>query len=288
MVAARLSEALAKYIAIFAASGDVNDACAAGRIAFSLESWPDAVEQLGHCERLGEGSGVPVEVVKQARADLAVAQRRVARLEVRVDKPGAAITIDGKPVGVSPLGRPLILPPGPHRIVARRGNESMDVTYDISAGRLAIADLGLQPDPEPEPAPEAPVGVPAPAPVPMRAEPPRTWPGPVMLASAGVGLLGLGVSGIAYGVRLNALADIHALEPTIARRHCKVFTSPCQEYVDALDTYTTASTVMYAAVMTTGVLGGGMLGAGLGGMLGAHLRVKVAPTVGGVVVRGTF
>jgi hypothetical protein len=72
---------------------------------------------------------------------------RTGELTITVSEPGAAIAIDDKPAGVSPLPSPLRLPPGPHRVrITKDGFLPFDQTPASVVGVGAALDAKLQPE----------------------------------------------------------------------------------------------------------------------------------------------
>ncbi len=70
---------------------------------------------------------------------------RTGELTLTVSEPGATITVDDKPAGVSPLPAPLHLPPGPHRVrVTKDGFLPFDQAPNAVAGQSQTVDVKLQ------------------------------------------------------------------------------------------------------------------------------------------------
>jgi tetratricopeptide (TPR) repeat protein len=133
----------------------------------------DAIERLE-----SEFKGKLGNLTREVKALKETVEGIVGRLDVRVDKDGAAVLVDGADAGVSPLAKPLVLAPGDHIVFVRlEGFESAPQTVRIVAmGRFEVSFImtpvqEAPPVPVPEPAvappappqPVAPAVTPAPA-----------------------------------------------------------------------------------------------------------------------------
>ncbi len=138
----------------------------------------------------------------------------VGRLDVRVDRDGAAIRVDGADVGTGPLDGPLVLAPGDHLVEASCPgfvNASQTVRIVAREQREVSFALEEQPPPPPEPVvappePEPPVEQPAPAVTGVPSEVPsatrpnrglRAGAWTCFILGAGAGLASLGAYGFA-------------------------------------------------------------------------------------------
>jgi tetratricopeptide (TPR) repeat protein len=73
----------------------------------------------------------------------------VARVEIQTNIADAQVTIDGKPVGTTPLDAPVRLMPGPHAIVvARAGYEQTVIEHTLKAGETAVERIELHTEEE--------------------------------------------------------------------------------------------------------------------------------------------
>jgi tetratricopeptide (TPR) repeat protein len=160
----------------------------------------------------------------------------VGRLEVRVDRDGAVIRVDGREVGVSPLDRPLVLAPG-DRVVEARYPGCVDAsrTVRIVARELQEVALVLEerresgpepalaategPEPEALASVEEPATVPAvPVAMPNRGLRAGAWT--CFIVGAGAGLASLATFGF---------ASIKADEFAQARGDYEAFTEDFEE-----------------------------------------------------------
>lgn len=91
---------------------------------------------------LAEGKGVvkPAQLAKGQR-ELDDVLRLIARVDVTTEPEGARVSVDGREVGPTPLGQPLILGPGDHVVSATlAGYEPAERSVRVAAGdTLAVA-----------------------------------------------------------------------------------------------------------------------------------------------------
>jgi len=137
--------------------GKYSEALAEFEQAYALESHPLVLYNLAAAHRalsqyaqavdfykrfLAEGKGIvrPKQLARGER-ELADLLRRVARIEVSTTPEGATVSVDGRPVGPSPLDQPLLLGPGDHLVGATLdGYEPAERAVRVAAGdSLAVA-----------------------------------------------------------------------------------------------------------------------------------------------------
>lgn len=99
---------------------------------------------------LAEGKGVvkPSQLAKGHR-ELDDVLRLIARVEVTTTPEGATVSVDGRALGPTPLGQPLILGPGDHVVNATLdGHDPAERRFRVAAGdTLAVAlTLARRPD----------------------------------------------------------------------------------------------------------------------------------------------
>ncbi|MCK9463084.1 MAG: PEGA domain-containing protein [Proteobacteria bacterium] len=111
----------------------------------------DALEALSRLERdfAGKLGGLAVEV----QTLKSTIEGMVGRLDVKVDRDGATIVVDGAQVGTSPLAGPLVVAPGDRAVEARlAGFVTASQTVRIAArGRTEVA-FALEEEAAPPPA----------------------------------------------------------------------------------------------------------------------------------------
>jgi hypothetical protein len=179
--------------------------------------------------------------MEHAKAGFDEARQKVTELNVQVNAPGAAITVDGADVGRSPLPNAIYLTPGRHSVVARKGTASADKVLDAVAGRREYITLEMQ------------EGYAAPPPVATAAAPVGAEPGtdeghgqgffawvgssPARVATVTVAGLALGTSAVLAGFannRYSAANDarsqiMSALQQYANAGYIATNTTPCGE-----------------------------------------------------------
>jgi hypothetical protein len=288
-----------------------------------LGKLPEAHRYLSVCDELGHHQSTldvrDKRILKEARNELALVRTQVARLVVRVNKPGAEVLVDGTKIGTSPVQGEIGLEPGHHRVKATLGAASAERAYDIAAGELRTVDLGLEESP-PLAAPTAPETTPAPkselaksppkhtappaAPQPVSS--PRTWPAVLIWTAGGVALIGAGFAAVAHFGSKSGVDEVQRRDATVATKGCGPGTPSCHNYLDAAQGAETvnvggtlgfaASTLAATCLFSVGLIGYVSDPAGTTPATEAPatatkdrpITIEAAPTVGGLVIRGTF
>ncbi|MBI4705501.1 MAG: hypothetical protein HY744_30780 [Deltaproteobacteria bacterium] len=107
---------------------------------------------------LREHTEASPDQIKAAKDGVADARKRIGFVVVIVDTDGAAVAIDGKPVGTSPLTDPVFVEPGEHEVEATLGSKKARVKVDAQKGSATPVTLEISPGaPAPAPPPPAPV-----------------------------------------------------------------------------------------------------------------------------------
>jgi tetratricopeptide (TPR) repeat protein len=136
------------------------DAEAAFQKAWDLHRSFDLAANLGDCElRVGQNREAAEHLAyalrelplstnptRRERIQQLLAQARalVGALRVRVNVPGADISVDGRAAGVSPLADEVFIDPGPHIVEARlQGYVSVERALDVQAGQAVDVALEL-------------------------------------------------------------------------------------------------------------------------------------------------
>ena len=78
---------------------------------------PEAVAALRTYLEQG-GAQIPEERRRSVEAQIAELEARFAEISISSDRPGTAISVDGREVGRTPLAKPIRLPAGAHEISA--------------------------------------------------------------------------------------------------------------------------------------------------------------------------
>jgi tetratricopeptide (TPR) repeat protein len=130
----------------------------AGEAHEALAQWPEAVASYRTYLRLRPDSRDAADV--RARIDRIVAAHLTGALTVRCDPAGAAVSVDGAPVGTTPVDA-APLPAGPHTVrVSAPGYLAREVVVTVAPAATADVEcnLALAAAPTP-PAPPAPPAV---------------------------------------------------------------------------------------------------------------------------------
>lgn len=150
---------------------------------------------------LADGAAqVPPKQREQVTQQIAQLELGFAALEVATDPAGAAVTLDGAPLGTTPLARAVRTRAGVHVVGASRpGAAPVNRVVTLAGGQRERILLAL---PDSPPAPPAAVTAPAPAEPPSR---PRDVPAaqqggsfPVGYVLIGAGIAAAGVAGTEY------------------------------------------------------------------------------------------
>jgi hypothetical protein len=115
-----------------------------------------------------------------AQASVVELQKRLGRLTIVCETTGAEISVDGKPVGVAPLAKPIWVVPGPHQVLASKQGAPLALgSAEATAGGVATVVLrGAQPAAAAPPpvAPAAATEATPPPPIETAAPPPPPAP----------------------------------------------------------------------------------------------------------------
>jgi hypothetical protein len=95
---------------------------------------------------LKEGAATIVDAERMdAESLIQMVSAFIGRLDVSVNQPGATISIDGKPVGKSPLAAPLSLDMGQHDLkVELPGYKALSRSVNVNGGATSKEDFQLQ------------------------------------------------------------------------------------------------------------------------------------------------
>jgi hypothetical protein len=285
-------------------AGDYETALALFRRAYSLYAAPTVVlyeartlEKMGHMlealDAYSRTALIPVpanapaqfaEAIAAAREEGEALSARIPTLEVSVrgvlgSDPDLFVTINGRAMNASELGRPQRLNPGTYRIVG-----------SIGADRRATADLTVLPSQkrriELSLAPQAQLSASAGATAPIDTAPAEHGHIPLIAYVAG----GVGVAGISVGVITGVLAN-HKYEEAeqLCKDHRCPAGTPGLDAVDAFRTWRMVSSISYG-VGAAGIAAGVVLWLTAGedgeaGQVGSIQPWGTAKTAG---IRGTF
>lgn len=105
----------------------------------------EAAEGANHLQQfLREFDKATPQQVKDARDGIAEAKKSAGYVIVIVDTDGAQISLDGQPVGQSPLVDPVFVKPGDHELEARGNGRVARSRIQAKAGSMSSAQLNLR------------------------------------------------------------------------------------------------------------------------------------------------
>jgi hypothetical protein len=295
-----LKEALAAYRAAWDAKpGNARIACNIGRIELVTGNYPAAAEWLTRCVRLMKEQIKP-DTLDPRRAevqDLELARAHVGALLIEAT-PGASITLDNGPerVGTAPLSDPIFVTPGEHRVDVRLGKHLVTRTIDARAGQEHRIEVRL-------PAEEPPLAArPDPSRNPARVEPERRapapgasrafvwWPvavgGALAVTAASLGVVFQVVSHQAGEGAEETLARVEREQspPGLGCGKIEYHREGCNEFARLETRHVAFGDAAIGAFIASGVFGA----AALGYAVYENNRVKITPSLGGIVGRYTW
>jgi hypothetical protein len=151
----RLKEAREEYLAAFRLKRSYDVAGNLGSLELDLKLPRDAAEHLLFALHNYAASGTTPAQLAKAKERFAEVERQVGRIKVSVSVARADVFVDGKPVGLTPLGEDLFVDEGERTIEARlAGYEPASQTIKIAKGSAQLVTLKLTPAAAP-PAPSA-------------------------------------------------------------------------------------------------------------------------------------
>lgn len=125
-------------------------AASLGQTELELKLYRDAAEHLDYAVE----HFAPMEnegVLEGVKSDLRTAQSQVAQARITVSEPRASISVNGRPLGESPLPRSVYLDPGTYDLLAtlgdaRKANRRLSLqkggTYDVALSLPPASSLG--------------------------------------------------------------------------------------------------------------------------------------------------
>lgn len=216
-------------------------ASALAQSEMKLQLYREAANHLQTClDTLApSASEQTLEAIKQAYVD---AKSHVGALHITTGD-GVSISLDGQPVGVSPLPSPLFVDPGTHEVVFKQGSDSVIKGVYVDAGADATIDARIEHGAAPTPTiPAAPIAKPTPNPSVANATDDaggRERRNRILIpAIVGASTLAVGV-GMAVGFRLAANSDdSHAqdLRNRIGPNGCAAGMPPNPDCAELMDT----------------------------------------------------
>lgn len=126
-------------------------------IAYCLLELGRLAEGATELERfLGQATEAPPEAVTLARKRLETVRGKLASVKIDCPAEGAALLVDGRPMGQTPMARRIYLSPGKHQVSSiLRGHEPFMWQAELKAGDHQQLKIRLLPKPTPPPPSEA-------------------------------------------------------------------------------------------------------------------------------------
>ena len=164
-----------------------------GQVTYELRDYA-AAERHFKTYLTDGGSEISPERREEVEQELKKLRSRVATLEINVDLSDARLFVDDRKVGSSPLGRPLRVSAGPHRVLAEHtGYPAVSKQVDVLGGDRLTIDLKFGPSL---------VANAAPASAQESSEPrPTNW---VLPAGIATGVFAIGAAGMSFWAAADA------------------------------------------------------------------------------------
>ncbi len=148
-----LDEAYALYQQAWALKHTYDIAGNLGQVELKLGKFRDAAEHLDFTLRLfpPTGKAAPREAIRRA---FEAARKEVAALTIRVSAQGAAVAVDGTPIGLSPFEVPVFVDPGKRTLEATlEAHLPTRIVIDVEKAESREVVLSLVPKNQPPPPP---------------------------------------------------------------------------------------------------------------------------------------
>jgi hypothetical protein len=110
---------------------------------------------------LAEATDASPETIADANKSVAELRKKLGRIRIDCETPGAEVSVDGKPVGLTPLPELIWATPGRHQVTASHANTAPAIeNVEVPVGSVGIVTMRLLPltaavIAAPVPAPEA-------------------------------------------------------------------------------------------------------------------------------------
>jgi len=149
----KLDEAYALYQEAWALKRTFDIAGNLGQVELKLGKFRDAAEHLDFTLRLfpPTGKAAPREAIRRA---FDAARKEVVALTIKVNVQGAAVAIDGTPIGLSPFEAQVFVDPGKRTVEATlEAHLPTRITIDVAKSESRDVELSLVPKNQPPPPP---------------------------------------------------------------------------------------------------------------------------------------
>ncbi|HVR01727.1 MAG TPA: tetratricopeptide repeat protein [Polyangia bacterium] len=105
----------------------------------SVARYADALQALEGF--LKEATDAPAANQATARRHIADLRAKVVTLELKSDRPGAELALDGRSLGAVTFDHPLVIDPGPHDLRARAGEDVVEQAFTAQPGQSMMMTL---------------------------------------------------------------------------------------------------------------------------------------------------
>jgi hypothetical protein len=113
-----------------------------GQVAFELRDYPAALASFERYLAEG-GSKVPEARRSQVEKDIEKLRTRIASVDIAANVPNAEVSIDDIAIGATPLGKPIVVGAGRHKIAVSKNGYVADTRWvDLAGGdttRIAVS-----------------------------------------------------------------------------------------------------------------------------------------------------
>jgi tetratricopeptide (TPR) repeat protein len=174
----RFAEALAEFEGAYALHASPGLLFNLGQTQYQLRHYARALRSLH--QYLATATNLTEERSADVREQLEDLKAKTGQVALSIDVMGATVSLDGRPLGSSPLTDPVLVDAGQHRIdVKRSGYSARTAAVDVEGGQLVRLHLKLVPLPS-QPS------------VPLPPEPGRALQTSLWIVTAGLGALAVG------------------------------------------------------------------------------------------------
>ncbi|AUX27149.1 hypothetical protein SOCEGT47_077290 [Sorangium cellulosum] len=280
----RIADARDIHLTLWRLTRSASDAFRVGMLSFRLREFPMAAEFLSiYFDMVGTPDAPKIwvppgfkESYELARANFAEARRHVGAIDVRVSEPGAAVLVDGRQVGVSPLPRPVYVAPGQRRVGAQLAGTQVEVPVAIDGGGDRTVWLMLPPAradiPAPPPA-SKPVDRPGAGPARSARDPALRWWTVGGLAATSVALGVVGGLSLAEANDAAGERDAAFVRARWEVFRCRPGLPACDAHAEADGRARTFTALSVGAFVGAGLAAGGAVAAGF--LLAPETTVRV-------------
>jgi hypothetical protein len=115
-----------------------------GQASRDLGRLAEAMSAFEHF--LTEATDAPADMTTEARKSVAELEGKLGKLRIQCAKPGAEISVDGKPVGLAPIAELIWVMPGSHQVTARHPATAPAIEdVEVNASWVHTVVITLQP-----------------------------------------------------------------------------------------------------------------------------------------------